>query len=112
MAAERRASRQHTARAHRQYDAVEPENRLVARTLERIWEEGLLAERALEEDYRRFQQEQPARLSVAERAEIETLARNLPAVWCSPHNGVVQKRRAVRGLSKGSLSGGWRQARK
>ena len=91
-------ARQQTARAHRQYDAVEPENRLVARTLERNWEEALLAERALEEDYRRFQQEQPARLSVAERAEIETLARNLPAVWCSPHNGVVQKRRAVRSL--------------
>jgi DNA invertase Pin-like site-specific DNA recombinase len=91
-------ARQQTARAHRQYDAVEPENRLVARTLERNWEEALLAERALEEDYRRFQQEQPARLSAAERAEIETLARNLPAVWCSPHNGVVQKRRAVRSL--------------
>ncbi len=89
-------ARQETARASRQYDAVEPENRLVARTLERKWEEALLAERALEEDYRRFQQEQPRGLSVAERAEIETLARNLPAVWHSPHNGVVEKRRSVR----------------
>ena len=35
-------------------------------------------------------------MSVAERAEIETLARNLPAVWHSPHNGVVEKRRSVR----------------
>ena len=33
-------ARQDTARAHRQYDAVEPENRLVARTLERKWEES------------------------------------------------------------------------
>jgi DNA invertase Pin-like site-specific DNA recombinase len=89
-------ARQQTARACRQYDAVEPENRLVARTLERKWEEALLAERAVEEDYRRFQQEQPARLSVAERAEIETLARNLPAVWHSSHNGVLEKRRSVR----------------
>ena len=32
-----------TARASRQYDAVEPENRLVARTLERKWEEALQA---------------------------------------------------------------------
>ncbi len=45
-------ARQDTARAHRQYDAVEPENRLVARALERKWEEALLAERASEEDFR------------------------------------------------------------
>lgn len=91
-------ARQQTARACRQYDAVEPENRLVARTLERKWEEALLAERALEEDYRRFQQEQPSRLSVAERTEIETLARNLPTIWHSPDNGVVEKRKLVRFL--------------
>ena len=54
-------ARQDTARAHRQYDAVEPENRLVARTLERKWEEALLAQRALEEDYARFQQDTTAR---------------------------------------------------
>ena len=89
-------ARQDTARAYRQYDAVEPENRLVARTLERKWEEALLAERALEEDYARFQQKQPARLTAAERAEIEALARNLPAVWRSPQTGVAEKRRSVR----------------
>src|SRR4051794_27312689 len=54
-------------RAYRQYDAVEPENRLVARTLERAWEEALLARRALEEEYDRFRREQPVRLSAAER---------------------------------------------
>ena len=32
-----------TERAARQYNAVEPENRLVARTLERKWEEALAA---------------------------------------------------------------------
>ncbi len=51
--------------AFRQYNAVEPENRLVARTLERTWEDALLAQRTLEEDYRRFQQAQPVRLSAA-----------------------------------------------
>ena len=42
--------------------AVEPENRLVARTLERKWEEALLAQRALEEDYARFLQDATAPL--------------------------------------------------
>jgi DNA invertase Pin-like site-specific DNA recombinase len=91
-------ARHDTARAHRQYDAVEPENRLVARTLERKWEQALLVQRALEEDYARFQRTQPHGLTAAERAEIETLARNLPAVWRSPRTGVAEKRRIIRSL--------------
>jgi hypothetical protein len=91
-------ARHDTARAYRQYDAVEPENRLVARTLERKWEEALLAQRALEEDYARFRQAQEPGLTAAERAEIETLARNLPTVWHSPQTGVAEKRRIVRSL--------------
>src|SRR5262249_26130608 len=35
-------------RAARQYQAVEPENRLVARTLERAWEEKLQAQQTLQ----------------------------------------------------------------
>jgi DNA invertase Pin-like site-specific DNA recombinase len=91
-------ARHDTARAARQYDAVEPENRLVARTLERKWEEALRAQRALEEDYARFRQAQGRGLTAAERAEIATLARHLPAVWHSPQTGVAEKRRIVRSL--------------
>jgi DNA invertase Pin-like site-specific DNA recombinase len=40
--------------AERRYRAVDPENRLVARTLERRWEEALAAERALADAYDRF----------------------------------------------------------
>ncbi len=91
-------ARQDTARAHRQYDAVEPENRLVARALERKWEEALLAERASEEDFARFQQERPHGLTAAERAEIEALAHDLPMVWRSPQTGLAEKRRIIRSL--------------
>jgi DNA invertase Pin-like site-specific DNA recombinase len=91
-------ARHDTARASRQYDAVEPENRLVARTLERKWEEALQAQRALEEDYARFLQTQPHHLTAAERAQIETLASNLPAVWQAPQTGVAEKRQIVRTL--------------
>ena len=83
-------------RAFRQYNAVEPENRLVARTLERHWEEALLAQRSLEEEYHRFQQAQPVQLSSAERAQIEALARDLPALWQAPTTSVVEKRQVVR----------------
>ena len=83
-------------RAFRQYNAVEPENRLVARTLERQWEEALLAQRSLEEQYHRFQQAQPVQLSAAECAEIEALAGDLPALWQAPTTSVEEKRQVVR----------------
>jgi hypothetical protein len=91
-------ARQDVARAYRQYDAVEPENRLVARTLERKWEEAEQAALALEEDYARYRQSRPDGLTAAERAEIETLAGNLPAIWNAPQTGVAEKRRIVRSL--------------
>jgi len=47
-------ARYEAQRAERQYQAVEPENRLVARTLEARWEEALREQRRLEEDYDRF----------------------------------------------------------
>jgi DNA invertase Pin-like site-specific DNA recombinase len=89
-------ARQHADRAFRQYNAVEPENRLVARTLERQWEEALLGQRTLEEEYHRFQQTQPTRLSAAERAQIESLAQDLPALWHAPQTSVTDKRQVVR----------------
>jgi DNA invertase Pin-like site-specific DNA recombinase len=89
-------ARQEVARAFRQYNAVEPENRLVARTLERRWEEALRAQRALEEESNRFRQEQPVRLSAEERAQIEALAQDLPAVWQSPRTSVEEKRQVIR----------------
>jgi DNA invertase Pin-like site-specific DNA recombinase len=87
---------QESKRAFRQYNAVEPENRLVARTLERQWEEALLDQRALEEEYHRFQQTQPTRLTAAERAHIEALAHDLPTLWHAPHTALTDKRQVAR----------------
>jgi DNA invertase Pin-like site-specific DNA recombinase len=89
-------ARQDASRAFRQYNAVEPENRLVARTLERRWEEALLAQRTLEEEYDRFKQEQPVQLSAAERAQIEAVAHDMPALWQSPQTSVEEKRQVIR----------------
>lgn len=47
-------ARYEAERAHRQFDAVEPENRLVARTLERSWEQKLQDHQQLVEEYQRF----------------------------------------------------------
>jgi DNA invertase Pin-like site-specific DNA recombinase len=87
---------QEVERAFRQYDAVEPENRLVARSLERAWEEKLSSQRQLTEEHDRFVQTQPMRLSAAERAQIEALATDLPALWNSPQTSIVEQRQVMR----------------
>ena len=73
-------------RARRQYQLAEPENRPVARQLEREWE-AALAERAhLGEEYERYQRQRPAQLSDAELAAIRALAGDIPAPWAAPTN--------------------------
>jgi DNA invertase Pin-like site-specific DNA recombinase len=68
-------------RARRQYDATEPENRLVARTLERDWEQALAAQAQLQAEHERFQREQPRALSEAEIATLRALVGDLPGLW-------------------------------
>jgi len=68
-------------RAARQYHAVEPENRLVARELERRWESALQAQQRLEEDYHRFKSEQPRGLSPQDRDAVRALAAHIPDLW-------------------------------
>jgi DNA invertase Pin-like site-specific DNA recombinase len=88
-------AREEADRAFRQYDAVEPENRLVARTLESRWEQALTDLRTLMEDYNRFRASRPLKLSPAERHAIEELSRDLPRMWNAPSLSVAEKRRVV-----------------
>ena len=87
-------------RAQRQYDAVEPENRLVVRELERRWEEALKEQRRLEEEYARFRRNQPEGLSASEREQIRSLARDMPALWQAPATTAADRQRIVRLLVK------------
>ena len=68
-------------RARRQFDAIEPENRLVARTLERQWEQALTEHARLAADYEAFQRDQPRALTPAEVATIREMAHDLPGIW-------------------------------
>jgi hypothetical protein len=83
-------------RARRQYDAVEPENRLVARELEHRWEEALKQQRRLEEEYARFCRSQPEGVSAAEREQIRSLAQDLPALWQAPGTTAADRQQVVR----------------
>jgi recombinase-like zinc beta ribbon protein/recombinase len=74
-------ARYQAERARRQYDAVEPENRLVARTLERAWEEALAEQARLAAEHERIMRERPPVPSTEELAAIRVLADDLPALW-------------------------------
>jgi DNA invertase Pin-like site-specific DNA recombinase len=83
-------------RAGRQYRLVEPENRLVARQLERDWEAKLVAQRNLEDEYRRFLAEQPPGLTAAEREAIRQLAADIPALWQAPTTTAALRKALLR----------------
>jgi DNA invertase Pin-like site-specific DNA recombinase len=89
-------ARYESGRAERQYQAVEPENRLVARTLERRWEEALSEQRRLEDEYDRFLRAQPALLSEAERARILALSEDIPALWGAPGTTASDRKEVIR----------------
>jgi DNA invertase Pin-like site-specific DNA recombinase len=85
-------------RAARQYHIVEPENRLVARQLERQWEQKLLEQRQLQEQYDRYQEEQPVTLSEADRSLIQTLAADIPRLWQAAETTPADRQTIVRHL--------------
>jgi hypothetical protein len=87
-----------TERAERQYQAVEPENRLVARTLEERWETSLEQQRAAQNSYDRFQREKPIELTAVERRSLEELSGDIPALWHAPETTSRERKEIVRCL--------------
>ncbi len=97
---EQRLERAHyeAARAYRQYDAVEPENRLAARQLERQWDAALHAEAALQLDYERAASTHPVPLCADERERIRRLAEDIPTLWQAPTTTAAERQTIIRQL--------------
>ena len=91
-------ARYEVQQAERRYRAVDPENRLVARTLEQQWEQSLRDERLRQEEYDRFIQKKPLELTPDEKERIHALANDLPAVWKSATTSVVDRKEILRCL--------------
>jgi DNA invertase Pin-like site-specific DNA recombinase len=92
----RERARYEAERAARQYHACEPENRLVARELERRWEEALHQQRQLEGEYERWQRSAPVRLTAEDERAIRSLAADLPAVWQAETTTPADRQRIAR----------------
>jgi DNA invertase Pin-like site-specific DNA recombinase len=68
-------------KAEHRFKAVDPDNRLVARNLEREWNERLREIDELEREYERVKTREHLVLTEEDRRRIVTLARDLPSVW-------------------------------
>ena len=87
-------------RAHRQYNQVEPENRLVARTLESVWEQKLREREKIEQEYQAWLQQSRLSLTSADREEILALGEDLPKLWQAPTTTPADRKQILRLLVK------------
>jgi excisionase family DNA binding protein len=71
-------------RAERRYRQVEPEHRLVARGLERDWEQALTTLAQAEAELERRQHARPRTLTPAERQQLLALGADIGRVWSAP----------------------------
>jgi DNA invertase Pin-like site-specific DNA recombinase len=85
-------------RAGRQYHAVEPENRLVARELERQWEQQLSALQQLQEEYTRFRVQEPSVLTEADRQMIRALSSSIRTLWHASDTSPGERKTILRHL--------------
>lgn len=87
-------ARYEAVRAERAFHACEPDNRLVARTLENRWEEKLTELKDAEAELA----EHVVPSSEPSREQLEALARDLPALWAAKSTAHRDRKRLLRAL--------------
>jgi DNA invertase Pin-like site-specific DNA recombinase len=84
--------------ARRRYLRVDPDNRLVADSLEADWNDKLRALSQAQQDYERRRSADAAALSPDKRERIVALATDFPAVWSAASTADRDKKRMLRHL--------------
>jgi len=84
--------------ARRRYMATDPENRLVARSLEREWNEKLAQLEQLEREYGTWSKHSIRPVSSQDRERILALAQDLPTVWHAPTTTNTERKQLLRCL--------------
>ena len=91
------AARYATERAFRQYDAADPENRLVTSELEARWNKALARVGEIEARIAKHRTVTPQPLPMS-ASQVTALAGNLRTVWAAPTTDARLKKRIVRTL--------------
>jgi DNA invertase Pin-like site-specific DNA recombinase len=84
--------------ARRRYMQVDPNNRLVADTLEADWNTKLRAVQEAQEDYNRQRETDSHMLGEKQKNQITALATDFPGLWNNPNTSCKDKKRIVRHL--------------
>ena len=82
--------------ARRRYLGVDPDNRLVANTLEADWNEKLRSLAQAQDDYEHARNNGNGRLSDEQRAKVMALASDFPRLWNDPATPQRERKRMVR----------------
>ncbi len=82
--------------ARRRYMKVDPDNRLVADTLEAEWNDKLRVHTDAVTDYDKRAKEEAASLDAETRQRILDLAEHFPRVWRDPHLDARERKRILR----------------
>ena len=91
-------ARYEAERAERQYRAVEPENRLVARGLETEWEKRLRDLATDEAELARREKKQPRALTQDDKNRLRALGTDLNRVWTAPTTTDRDRKELLRAL--------------
>jgi DNA invertase Pin-like site-specific DNA recombinase len=89
-------ARYEVTHARRQYDAVDPANRLVAAELERRWNQALATEAQVEAELTILRQGRERPLNDAQKRELLEFARDLSRLWDDPRSSPEYKKRLLR----------------
>jgi hypothetical protein len=89
-------ARYEVAHARRQYDAVDPSNRLVAAELERRWNQALTVEADLEAEIAALEEAREHPITDAQKRELLDFARDIPRLWDDPLSLPEYKKRLLR----------------
>jgi len=89
-------ARQRSELARRRYLAVDPDNRLVADTLEADWNDALRALQAAQDEYERASAAANATLDHEQKQRVRALAADFPALWTNPATPQRERKRMVR----------------
>jgi hypothetical protein len=89
-------ARYEAQRAQRQYNICEPENRLVARNLERMWEEKLRAIEQVEKEFAAWRKQHHTTFTTEDRRQILDLGENLPRLWSAPSTTNADRKQIIR----------------
>jgi DNA invertase Pin-like site-specific DNA recombinase len=89
-------ARQRAELARRRYLAVDPDNRLVADTLEADWNDALRTLQTAQDEYERASAAAKNALGDEQTARIRALAADFPALWSDPATPQRERKRIAR----------------